>query len=145
MKLPKMKPMHFLAHQIGAFKRSPIRLFRTAFLCVPVLMALPGACEAAPAYSLKDLTAVALQQNPAIRVIQAQEESAQAAVSSATVLINPEIEAGAGPSRYRSGSNDTRSNWGVALSQPLEFGAVREARSHWYSLTTPTSISHANW
>lgn len=93
-----------------------------------MLLSAVGQCQAAPVFTLKDLTEAALQQNPSMRVIQAQEEAAKAAVTTATAFINPEIEAGAGPSRYRSGSNDTKNNWGIALSQPLEFGSVRDAR-----------------
>lgn len=83
---------------------------------------------AEPVMTLQALTEAALANHPSLRVAQAQQEAAEAAVVTAGALLNPEIEAGAGPSRYRSGSNDTKSNWGVMLAQPLEFSQVREAR-----------------
>jgi outer membrane protein, heavy metal efflux system len=88
----------------------------------------PAVSRAEQVYTLRELTEVALTRNPSMRVADAQREAAQAAVETASAPLNPELEAGAGPSRYRSGSNETRSNWGVMLSQPLEFSNVREAR-----------------
>ena len=93
-----------------------------------LLLVASSPCMAEPVYSLDDLVVALLQQNPALRVSQAQEDAASAAVKTATAFINPEIEAGAGPSQYRSGSSKVRDNWGVGISQPLEFGDVRSAR-----------------
>lgn len=120
--------MYTPMHRIGAALSRRDSLRQLSVLSFMVLLAMAWQCQAAPVFTLKDLTEAALQQNPSMRVIKAQEEAAKAAVTTAAALINPEIEAGAGPSRYRSGSNDTKTNWGVALSQPLEFGSVREAR-----------------
>ena len=83
---------------------------------------------AAPSYTLQQVIDMAFKEHPSVRVTRAQEDAAIANVTTAKSFINPEIEMGAGPSRYRTGTNDTRNNWGVALSQPLEFSDVRSAR-----------------
>ena len=83
---------------------------------------------AAPTYSLQQVIDVTFSEHPSIRVVKAQEAAALASVTTAKSYMNPEIEMGVGPSRYRSGTNETRNNWGVALSQPLEFSDVRSAR-----------------
>ncbi len=83
---------------------------------------------AAPSYTLQQIIEVTLNAHPSIRVAKAQEAAALATVTTAKSFTNPEIEVGAGPSRYRFGNNETRNNWGVALSQPLEFSDVRTAR-----------------
>jgi len=83
---------------------------------------------AAPTYSLQQVIDVTFSEHPSIRVAKAQEAAALASVTTAKSYMNPEIEMGVGPSRYRSGTNETRNNWGVALSQPLEFSDVRSAR-----------------
>ena len=85
-------------------------------------------CFAAPSFNLQQLIDVTFSEHPSIRVAKAQEAAALASVTTAKSFMNPEIEMGAGPSRYRSGTNETRNNWGVALSQPLEFSDVRSAR-----------------
>ena len=85
-------------------------------------------CFAAPSFNLQQVIDVTFTEHPSIRVAKAQEAAALATVTTAKSFMNPEIEMGAGPSRYRSGTNETRNNWGVALSQPLEFSDVRSAR-----------------
>lgn len=115
-------------HQFGAKQPQAHRIKPLAGLALLVALSLPLASQAAHTLSLQELTEAALQHNPVMRVIQAQQEAATAAVTTATALLNPEIEAGIGPSRYRSGSNETKSNWGMGISQPLEFGNVRQAR-----------------
>ncbi len=123
-----MKHSHSLMHRSGAdaLLGTPWRVLKMTALLL--LAGVHLSAQAAPTFTLKELTDTALQFNPSIQVIRAQEDAAQAAVMTSTSLINPEIEAGAGPSRYRSGNSDTRANWGVMVSQPLEFGDVRAAR-----------------
>jgi len=79
-------------------------------------------------YSLQQVLEIAFNEHPSVRVAKAQEAAAIANVTTAKSFANPEVEVGAGPSRYRSGTHETRNNWGVALSQPLEFSDVRSAR-----------------
>ena len=84
--------------------------------------------SAGSSYTLQQVLDIALSENPSVRVVKAQEDAALAGVMTAKSYLNPEIEMGLGPSRYRTGSNETKTNWGVALSQPLEFSDVRNAR-----------------
>jgi len=93
-----------------------------------LILSIPAITYAADGYSLRQVIDLAFNEHPSVRVAKAQEAAAIANVTTAKSFLNPEIEVGAGPSRYRSGSNDTRNNWGVALAQPLEFSDVRKAR-----------------
>jgi len=78
--------------------------------------------------TLPEVIQTALEQNPSVNIAKAQEEAAQAGVTIARSYINPEIEAGVGPTRFRNGSNERGNNWGIGLAQPLEFPGVRSAR-----------------
>ena len=95
---------------------------------VSVALMTASVSFAAPSYTLQQVIDVTFSEHPSIRVAKAQEAAALASVTTAKSFMNPEIEMGAGPSRYRSGTNETRNNWGVSLSQPLEFSDVRSAR-----------------
>ena len=85
---------------------------------------------AAPQYSLQDLIDIAKRENPVLDVLKAREDAAKSSVVTAESFLNPEIEAGSGPSKYRvpSANPNQKQNWGVTLSQPLEFPNVRSAR-----------------
>ena len=93
-----------------------------AFLAVPYL------ANAANTYTLQQVIDLAFVENPSVKIAKAQEEAAIAGVTTARSYLNPEIELGTGPSRYRTAGHETKNNWGVALSQPLEFSDVRAAR-----------------
>jgi cobalt-zinc-cadmium efflux system outer membrane protein len=84
--------------------------------------------NAAPIYNINRVLEVALSQSPSVMIAKAQEDAAIASVTTAKSYLNPQLEFGAGPSRYRAGTNQTKDNWGVALSQTLEFSDVRRAR-----------------
>jgi cobalt-zinc-cadmium efflux system outer membrane protein len=84
--------------------------------------------NAAPIYNINHVLEVALSQSPSVMIAKAQEDAAIASVTTAKSYLNPQLEFGAGPSRYRAGTNQTKDNWGVALSQTLEFLDVRRAR-----------------
>ena len=83
-----------------------------------------------PQYTLEDLIDIAKRENPILDVLKAKEDAAKSSVVTAESFLNPEIEAGSGPSKYRTPSTSTnqKQNWGVTLSQPLEFPNVRSAR-----------------
>jgi len=83
-----------------------------------------------PQYSLQDLIDIAKRENPILDVLKAKEDAAKSSVVTAESFLNPEIEAGSGPSKYRTPSTNPnqKQNWGVTLSQPLEFPNVRSAR-----------------
>jgi cobalt-zinc-cadmium efflux system outer membrane protein len=91
---------------------------------------LSNSVWAAPQYSLQDLIDIAKRENPILDVLKAKEDAAKSSVVTAESFLNPEIEAGSGPSKYRTPSTSTnqKQNWGVTLSQPLEFPNVRSAR-----------------
>jgi cobalt-zinc-cadmium efflux system outer membrane protein len=100
-----------------------------AWLLLTMFLWLGSPAQAAPTYNLSQLLDLALQQNPTMSIAKAQVDAAQAGLVTAGAYLNPELEVGAGPSRYRSGdSRDARNNYGVGLSQPLEFPDVRAAR-----------------
>lgn len=84
--------------------------------------------HASQEFTLKELTAAALNNNPTILIARARQDAADASVITAQAYTNPEIEFGAGPTTSRNSSGETKRNWGLALSQPLEFSALREAR-----------------
>lgn len=83
----------------------------------------------APSFTLEQIVTIAAEQNPSINISKAREDSATASVITATTFANPQFEFGAGPTSYRtSGGQGNSGNWGVALSQPLDFPGVRNAR-----------------
>jgi cobalt-zinc-cadmium efflux system outer membrane protein len=91
---------------------------------------LSNSLWAAPQYSLQDLIDIAKRENPVLDILKAREDAAKSSVVTAESFLNPEIEAGSGPSKYRTPSTNPnqKQNWGVTLSQPLEFPNVRSAR-----------------
>ena len=85
--------------------------------------------HAAPSFTLQQIVAIAAEQNPLINISKAREDSATASVVTANTFSNPQFEFGAGPTSYRTpGGQGNNGNWGVALSQPLDFPSVRNAR-----------------
>jgi len=95
------------------------------FIC---LNSIPLKAIGAPQFSLEQLMQIAAQENPIMNVLKAQEDSARASIKTAESFLNPEIEAGSGPTKDRNTSQDKKDNWGVTISQPLEFPNVRNAR-----------------
>ncbi len=83
-----------------------------------------------PQYTLQDLLDIAKRENPILDVLKAKEDAAKSSVITAESYFNPEIELGTGPSRFRvpNSSANQRRNYGVTLSQPLEFPNVRGAK-----------------
>lgn len=91
------------------------------------LMSSPAA-HATTSFTLGQLLDIAAEQNPAINISRAREDSASAAVITANTYANPQLEVGAGPSHYRTPGVGGNSNYGVSLSQPIDFPSVRAAR-----------------
>ncbi len=89
-------------------------------------LSLPA--KAAETFTLAQMMDIAVERNPAMNVANAQASAALANLITAKSYANPELEFGAGPSRYKVGNQDPRANWGVGLSQTLEYGNVRSAR-----------------
>ena len=95
------------------------------FICLNLF---PSSAISAPQFSLEQLIQIAARENPIINVLKAQEDAARASIKTAESFLNPEIEAGSGPTKDRNTSQDKKDNWGVTISQPLEFPNVRTAR-----------------
>ena len=95
------------------------------FICLNLF---PSSALSAPQFSLEQLIQIAAQENPIMNVLKAQEDAARASIKTAESFLNPEIEAGSGPTKDRNTSQDKKDNWGVTISQPLEFPNVRNAR-----------------
>ncbi|CAM8440608.1 TolC Outer membrane protein [Candidatus Methylopumilus universalis] len=85
---------------------------------------------ASPNFTLQDLIDIAKRENPILDVLKAKEDAAKSSVVTAESYLNPEIELGTGPSRFRTPNStaNQRRNYGVNISQPLEFPNVRGAK-----------------
>lgn len=128
-----MKPIKRYTHLIGAAHKQRLICSSQKTLSLKIITGWFLAClamptYAAPVFTLNELTAAALKNNPTMSISRARQDAALAGLTTARAYTNPEIEFGAGPTRYRDGSSEVKSNWGLALSQPLEFGSLREAR-----------------
>ncbi len=118
----------FSMDRLAGARRTHARFFAGTGAALVLLMHSIVA-SAGAAFSLDDVLQLALTQNPAITIAKAREDAASASMVTARALINPELELGAGPTRYRTpGGLGNNGNWGVAISQPLEFSGVRQAR-----------------
>lgn len=85
--------------------------------------------HSAQSFTLEQIVKIAAEQNPSINISKAREDAATASVITATTYANPQFEIGAGPSNYITpGGQGNNRNWGVALSQPLDFPSVRNAK-----------------
>ena len=91
---------------------------------------LSNSASSNPQYNLQDLIDIAKRENPILDVLKAKEDAARSSVVTAESYLNPEIEVGTGPSRFRTPNTSTnqRRNYGVNISQPLEFPNVRGAK-----------------
>ena len=105
--------------------RSYLFLVIWGFIC---LNSTASQAIGAPQFSLEQLLQLAAQENPIMNILKAQEDAARSSIKTAESFLNPEIEAGSGPSKDRITSQDRKDNWGVTISQPLEFPNVRSAR-----------------
>jgi cobalt-zinc-cadmium efflux system outer membrane protein len=128
-----MKIIKRYTHLIGAAHKQRLICSSQKTLSLKITTCWLLAClamptYAAPVFTLNELTAAALKNNPTMSISRARQDAALAGLTTARAYTNPEIEFGAGPTRYRDGSSEVKSNWGLALSQPLEFGSLREAR-----------------
>ena len=100
------------------------------FFSLLLLGFLSNSAWSAPQYNLQDLIDIAKRENPILDVLKAKEDAARSSVVTAESYLNPEIELGTGPSRFRTPNSSTnqRRNYGVNISQPLEFPNVRGAK-----------------
>lgn len=94
-------------------------------LLLPWLFAMP-AC-AAPLTLLQAL-ALAEQHSPALKVASTQMDGAHAALDTARAFPNPDIEFGSGNSHLLPPTAQRGHNSALAISQPMEFPGLRNAR-----------------
>lgn len=107
---------------------APLRWRLLTALCW-LSCSLPQAVLAdAPVFDLNTLLDKAMAENPMIRVSKAQSEAAAAGITTARAYLNPDLEVMAGPARYRNPPVSTRQNYGVTITQPLEFPGTRASR-----------------
>jgi cobalt-zinc-cadmium efflux system outer membrane protein len=103
-------------------------LLRVQFVCMSLSLLLSGPAVAEERkFSVEEAVRLALQRNADLRSEEAEVEAAQARLSGASLLLqnNPEVNVAAGP-RRRSG--DSRLDYEIQLSQPIELGGQRGAR-----------------
>ena len=81
-------------------------------------------------FDLKTLLDKAVAENPMMAVSKAQIEAAAAGITVARSFYNPDMEVMAGPARYRGVPTPGASerNYGVTISQPLDFPGTRTSR-----------------
>lgn len=105
-------------------------IIKRSFCIVQFFLIFTLSCSvnAVETFTLESILAVATTQNPLMKAAQAREEAASAQVVTSKTFGNPQLEIGAGPSRYRTPGVGGNTNWGAAISQPLDFPDVRAAR-----------------
>jgi len=89
----------------------------------------PVIAASAPTFTLQEVLSVALEQNPLVGISKAREEASAATLVTAGTYSNPQLELGAGPTRYRTPGNlGSNGNWGMSISQPIDYPDVRNAK-----------------
>ncbi len=108
------------------------RLGNTATILIILATALcgPPSLQAEPpqTLTLQEVMSLALRYNPGVAANEAQRQAARAGERTAAAYPNPIVEAGAGPTSYRDGRDGVGSNWGVGISQPIDYPALRASR-----------------
>ncbi|PPD11204.1 MAG: TolC family protein [Methylophilus methylotrophus] len=91
---------------------------------------VPSLAFAEVTFDLKTLLDKAVAENPMMAVSKAQVEAAAAGITVARSFYNPDLELMAGPARYRGVPTPgaTERNYGVTISQPLDFPGTRTSR-----------------
>ena len=99
---------------------------RLLWLCCCV----PSLAFAEVTFDLKTLLDKAVAENPMMAVSKAQAEAAAAGITVARSFYNPDLELMAGPANYRNAPTPgaTERNYGVTISQPLDFPGTRTSR-----------------
>jgi cobalt-zinc-cadmium efflux system outer membrane protein len=99
-----------------------------ALLVVALGSAMPGFCEQTSALTLQEVMTLALKYNPGVFASQAQSQAAKAGERTAAAYPNPAVEGTVGPSFYKDGRSGVGGNFGVAISQPIEYPDMRNYR-----------------
>lgn len=104
--------------------------WRTARRLIWLCCCVPSLAFAEVTFDLKTLLDKAVVENPMMAVSKAQIEAAAAGITVARSFSNPDLEIMAGPARYRNMATPgaTERNYGVTITQPLEFPGTRSSR-----------------
>lgn len=104
--------------------------WRTARRLIWLCCCVPSLAFAEVTFDLKTLLDKAVAENPMMAVSKAQVEAAAAGITVARSFYNPDLELMAGPARYRGVPTPgaTERNYGVTISQPLDFPGTRTSR-----------------
>ncbi|WP_231587236.1 TolC family protein [Methylophilus sp. TWE2] len=104
--------------------------WRTARKLMWLCCCVPSLAFAEVTFDLKTLLDKAVAENPMMAVSKAQVEAAAAGITVARSFYNPDLELMAGPARYRGVPTPgaTERNYGVTISQPLDFPGTRTSR-----------------
>jgi len=104
--------------------------WRTARKLIWLCCCVPSLAFAEVTFDLKTLLDKAVAENPMMAVSKAQVEAAAAGITVARSFYNPDLELMAGPARYRGVPTPgaTERNYGVTISQPLDFPGTRTSR-----------------
>ena len=90
-------------YQLNAVRQSSKQAIIGMYFALLLAFSLmPHIVRAAPQYNLQQVMDLAFEKNPVLGIVKAQEEAAQATLTTARSYYNPEVEMLAGPSRYRS-------------------------------------------
>lgn len=79
-------------------------------------------------FDLKTLLDKAVAENPSIAVSKAQTAAAAAGITVSRSYYNPDLEIMTGPSTARHADQREQQNYGIAISQPLDFMSTRASR-----------------
>ncbi|WP_245545136.1 TolC family protein [Methylophilus methylotrophus] len=104
--------------------------WRTARRLMWLCCCVPSLAFAEVTFDLKTLLDKAVAENPMMAISKAQVEAAAAGITVARSFYNPDLELMAGPARYRGVPTPgaTERNYGVTISQPLDFPGTRTSR-----------------
>lgn len=103
-------------------------IFFMRILKLCLIFGLLSHVYATETFDLKTLLDKANVENPLVAMSEAQKSAAAAGITMARAYYNPDLEVMAGPARYRNPPVSTKTNIGLTISQPLEFGSTRESR-----------------
>lgn len=92
---------------------------------------------------LEDALVIAFAANPTFEEFRANVAVARAEVLDAMLYRNPEVEGAFGFSRGREEPRDTEPEFGVAISQPIEWPATRRTRREAAELLEPVVVAEA--
>ncbi len=115
-----------------ALCRHPVRRMAAScgLICAALLHAPTGAQPVPPLYTLEALQARASRESPALATSRAGQLAARAGITTASAYPNPEVSLEPGRLGARRPGAETGASTALALTQPIEMPALRQARLH---------------